>query len=308
MKRRSFMENLGKPDMPAWIEDMLPAGIHRKDVDVHGQLMHVMEWGGGMPVLMLHGNPTWGFLYRKIVYLLRDMPLHCIVPDLIGLGFSSKPRSMNDHSLINHASWLGSFIDSLGLEGMILVCQDWGGPIGVRTFADRPHLLKGLVVLNTALRPPHQGFRPTLFHRFSNLPFISDFVFRLLGFPQNVLHKIQGDPSSIQGKVAQAYRYPLRHISDRIAPLALARMVPSSLTHPSIKELKVCEEFIRTFQGPSAIVWGEKDPILGRALRRMRELMPDASVQRTKAGHFIQEEEPDAIAQAIREVYKYSKT
>ncbi len=73
------MEDLRKPDMPAWIEDMLPAGVHRKAVDVGGQLMHVMEWGEGMPVLMLHGNPTWGFLYRKIVYLLRDMPLtlHC---------------------------------------------------------------------------------------------------------------------------------------------------------------------------------------------------------------------------------------
>jgi cis-3-alkyl-4-acyloxetan-2-one decarboxylase len=302
------MEDIRKPDIPTWIEDMLPAGVHRKVVDVGGQLMHVMEWGKGMPVLMLHGNPTWGFLYRKIVHLLKDMPLHCIVPDIIGLGFSSKPRSFKDHSFINHASWLGSFVDSSGLEGMILVCQDWGGPIGVRALADRPHLLKGLVVLNTALRPPHQGFRPTLFHRFSNLPFISDFVFRLLGFPQNVLHMTQGDPSSIQGKVARAYRYPLRHISDRIAPLALARMVPSSLTHPSVKELTVCEEFIRTFHGPGAIVWGEKDPILGRVLRRTMELMPEAPVQHTKAGHFIQEEEPNAIAQAITEVYKHCKT
>jgi cis-3-alkyl-4-acyloxetan-2-one decarboxylase len=255
-------------------------------------------------VLMLHGNPTWGFLYRKIVHLLKDMPLHCIVPDLIGLGFSTKPRSLKEHSLVSHASWLGSFIDSLGTEGLILVCQDWGGPIGVRALADRPHLLKGLVVLNTALRPPHQGFRPTAFHRFSNLPIISDFVFRVLGFPQNVLSKTQGDPSSIAGTVAQAYRYPLRHIADRVAPLALARMVPSSLTHPSVQELQVCEEFIRGFKGPGAIVWGEKDPILGRVLRRTIELLPDAPVTRTKAGHFIQEEEPAAIARAITEVYE----
>ncbi|HVN72761.1 MAG TPA: alpha/beta fold hydrolase [Desulfomonilia bacterium] len=299
------MQTLVKPDMPDWINDMLPEGVSRKVVDVGGQLMHVMEWGEGMPVLMLHGNPTWGFLYRKIVHHLRDMQLHCIVPDLIGLGFSGKPRSMKDHSLLNHAAWLGSFVDSLSLDGMILVCQDWGGPIGVRTMADRPHLLKGLVVLNTALRPPHQGFRPTLFHRFSNLPLISDFVFRLLGFPQNILHRVQGDPSSIQGKVAQAYRYPLRRISDRIAPLALARMVPSSLTHPSVRELEVCEGFIRTFKGPGAMVWGDKDPILGRVLKRMTELMPDAPVQRTNAGHFIQEEEPEAIAGAIREVYRH---
>jgi haloalkane dehalogenase len=230
--------------------------------------------------------------------------MHCIVPDLIGLGFSSKPKVLKEHSLINHASWMGSFIDSLGPDGLILVCQDWGGPIGVRALADRPQLLKGLVVLNTALRPPHQGFRPTAFHRFSNLPIISDFVFRILGFPQNILYKTQGDPSTIQGKVARAYRYPLRRIADRIAPLALARMVPSSLTHPSVQALQVCEEFIRGFKGPGSIVWGEKDPILGRVLRRMVELLPDAKVTRTKAGHFIQEEEPETIARAITEVYE----
>ena len=301
------MEDSGIPYMPAWIEEMLPAGVGRRLIDVGGQSMHVMEWGTGMPVLMLHGNPTWGFLYRKIVHLLGDMPLRCIVPDLIGLGFSSKPRTFGEHTLASHAAWLGSCIDALGLEEVILVCQDWGGPIGVRALADRSHLLKGLIVLNTALRPPHPGFRPTLFHRFSNLPLVSDFVFRILGFPQNVLHRTQGDPSSISGPVARAYRYPLRRISDRIAPLALARMVPSSLNHPSVRELTVCEELIRAFPGPCRIVWGEKDPILGRALKRMMEILPHAPVQRTRAGHFIQEEEPEAIARAVREVYENCK-
>lgn len=297
------MEDRATPAMPFWIEEMLPQGVRRRSIDVGGQPMHVMEWGKGFPVLMLHGNPTWGFLYRRIVGLLRDSPFRCIAPDLIGLGFSGKPRAMSDHTLKRHASWLGSLIDSLGLEGLILACQDWGGPIGVRALADRPHLLKGLVVMNTALGPPSPNFRPTLFHRFSNLPVVSDFVFKVLGFPQNVLHKTQGDPASIRGNVARAYRYPLRHMADRTAPLALARMVPSSLTHPSIPELTVCERFIRSFSGPGAIVWGGKDPILGRALHRVVDLLPDAPLTRTKAGHFIQEEEPAAIAQAIRDVH-----
>jgi cis-3-alkyl-4-acyloxetan-2-one decarboxylase len=301
------MEDLLTPAMPDWISDMLPEGVRRRAVHIGDQRMHVMEWGQGMPVLMLHGNPTWGFLYRKVAHLLKDLPFHCIAPDLIGLGFSSKPQSLKEHSLLNHASWMGSFIDSLAIEGLILVCQDWGGPIGVRALADRGHLVKGLVVLNTALRPPHQGFHPTAFHRFSNLPLISDFVFRILGFPQNVLAKTQGDPSSIAGTVAKAYRYPLRRIAERAAPLALARMVPSSLTHPSIPGLQVCEEFIQGYKGPAAVVWGEKDPILGRALRRLMEILPDAPVTRTKAGHFIQEEEPAAIARAITEVYERSQ-
>ncbi len=289
------------PGLPGWIEKQLPAGIRRYVVPVGDKRLHVMESGSGFPVLMLHGNPTWSFLYRKIMDRLAGVPFRCIAPDLVGLGFSTKTGA-DAHTLPNHAGWIGKLIDALELDQLIFVGQDWGGPIGVRALADRPEKLVGLVLMNTAVIPPRQDFKPTTFHRFSNMPIISDLVFRGFGFPLNILHKVQGDPDSIRGDVARAYRYPLKRFRDNAAPLALARMVPNSVDHPSVAELAECRNFMSGFNGPAEFVWGKKDPILGRALKRMRSVLPDAPVTETEAGHFLQEEVPDEIAAAIRRV------
>ena len=270
--------------------------------------MHVTEAGQGFPVLMLHGNPTWGILYRRIMDRLAGEEIRCIAPDLIGLGFSSKPREMADHTLENHARWIGALIDALNVKGLVFVGQDWGAPIGLRALADRQHLLKGLVILNTAIAPPKPGFTPTWFHKFSQMPVISDIVFRGFGFPQNIIHRVQGNPATISGNTARAYKYPLRKFSENMAPLALARMVPDSLTHPSVGGLRKSGALAGAFKGPAEIVWGDKDPILGRAFKRVRALLPDAGVTRTRAGHFLQEEVPDEIAAAIRKVVQRLNT
>ncbi len=288
------------PDMPFWISKMLPPNNIRYAVEVGDQQqMHVMETGQGVPVLMMHGNPTWSFLYRRIMARLADAEIRCITPDLIGLGFSSKPRSFQQHTLENHARWLGNLIDQLDLDGFVFVGQDWGGPIGLRAFADRPHLLKGMVILNTAVTPPNPDFKPTAFHRFSRIPILSDMAFRIFGFPQNILHKVQTNPNSISGNIARAYQYPLRRFRDNLAPLALARMVPDALDHPSVQGLGKCRELIGSFSGPCEIIWGTKDPILGRSLKRVRAVLPHARVIETNAGHFIQEEKPVLIAEAV---------
>lgn len=286
--------------MPPWLTAMLPHDVQRYCVDVGSYRMHVMERGSGRPVLLLHGNPTWGFLYRKVAAALSQEPLRLIMPDLIGLGFSEKPRRLAEHQLEHHGAWIGALIDTLDLQGLVFVGQDWGGPIGLHTLRERAGRVAGMVILNTVVGPPRDSFRPTTFHRFSQMPVLSDLAFRVAGFPQNVLAMAQGDRRSIRGRVARAYRYPLRHIRDRIAPLGLARMVPDSNQHGSIPALRACEDFVRTYQGPAAIVWGERDPILGRALGRVQAMFPQAPVTRTRAGHFLQEEVPDDIAAAIR--------
>jgi len=289
------------PALPSWIEKQLPEGIRRYGVDVGEHRLHVMETGDGFPVLMLHGNPMWGFLYRKIMAALAGAPIRCIAPDLAGLGFSTRP-AFDAHTLRNHARWIGGLIDALDIDRLVFVGQDWGGPIGLRALADQPEKLAGLVLMNTGVMPPRPDFKPTAFHRFANMPVISDIVFRGLGFPQVMLHKVQGDPASIRGDVARAYRYPLQRYRDNAAPLALARMVPGRLDHPSVAELEICRQLISGFKGPVELVWGKKDPILGRVLKRVREILPDAPVTETGAGHFLQEEVPDQIAGALRRV------
>lgn len=298
------MERLPAPPLPGWIERQLPPGLRRYRVDVGGPLMHVMEAGDGLPVLLLHGNPTWGFLYRKVAAELAGEPVRLVIPDLVGLGLSDKPRSASAHRLENHARWLGALLDGLALERLVFVGQDWGGPVGLRALADRPGLAKGLVILNTVVGPPRPGFRPTAFHRFARLPILSDVAFRLLGFPQIALHRVQGDPASIRGDVARAYRWPLRGLRTNVAPLALARMVPDSSEHPSVEPLRKCHAFVESFEGPVAVVWGRRDPVLGRVGRWIEKLLPKARFTWTEAGHFLQEEVPGEIADAIRAVVR----
>jgi haloalkane dehalogenase len=261
--------------------------------------MHVMEWGEGPPVLLQHGNPTWGFLYRKVVAALVGSGLRLILPDLVGLGFSDKPTA-EAHRLEEHARWLGALLDQMKLERLVFVAHDWGGPIGLRALADRPGRLRGLVILNTVVGPPRPGFRPSTFHRLARLPLVSTLVFRGLGFPQRALHLVQGDPASIRGDVARAYRFPLRGLRRNAAPLALARMVPNTLAHPSIEPLRRAQAVVEGFTGPAAIVWGDRDPVLGRVRSWIERLLPNARVTRTAAGHFLQEEVPAEIADAVR--------
>jgi haloalkane dehalogenase len=294
------MERLPPPPLPDFIARALP--FARSIVPAGGFRFHVMEAGEGPPVVLLHGNPTWGFLWREVAIRLAGARLRLVMPDLIGLGLSEKPRGAAFHTLENHARAVGALLDVVAPGPLLLVLHDWGGPIALAAMADRPGRLAGLVVTNTGVSPPRPGRRPTPFHRFANLPVASDLAFRLLGFPQNVLHLAQADRRSMAGDVGRAYRWPLRRIADRSAPLALARMVPVRADHPSVAPLRRSLEVASSFEGPAAIVWGERDPVLGRALRGVAEALPRAAVTRVQAGHYPQEETPGPIADAVLDV------
>jgi haloalkane dehalogenase len=261
-----------------------------------------MEAGEGSAVVFLHGNPTWGFLWRNVARRLAAAPLRLVMPDLVGLGLSEKPRDPGFHTLENHARIVGALLDVVAPGPLVLVLHDWGGPIGLAAMAERQGRLAGLVVTNTGVGPPRPTTRPTPFHRFANLPVVSDLAFRLLGFPQNALHLAQADRRSIRGDVARAYRWPLRRIADRTAPLAFARMVPLGPDHPSMAPLGRAFAVAKAFAGPAAIVWGDRDPVLGRALRGVAGALPAATVTRVIAGHYPQEETPGPIADAVLDV------
>jgi cis-3-alkyl-4-acyloxetan-2-one decarboxylase len=293
---------LPAPAMPRSIARQLP--FERYAIDVGGARMHVMEHGRGLPVVCLHGNPTWGYLWRKVALRLDPTRYRVIMPDLVGLGFSDKPRAASAHTLDNHIRWFGALLDRLALDRLVFAGQDWGGPIGFGALAERPDLARGLVVLNTVISPPRPDFRPTWFHRLAKLPLLSDALFRLAAFPQAYLAAFgiaqgQGDRASIDLRATFAYVAPLVDPRHNVAPLALARMVPDSLAHPSNAALTRVHRFVSAFHGPTAIVWGRRDPILGRVLGWVEKQLPHARVWRTDAGHFLQEEVPDEIAQGV---------
>ena len=293
------MERLPAPELPDWLEAQLP--FERSLVEVgDGLRIHVMEQGQGRPVILFHGNPTWGYLYRRVAAELADEPFRLIMPDLIGLGFSDHCEP-DDHTLENHSRWMASLVDQLELERPIVVVQDWGGPIGLGAFSKFPGLIAGLVVMNTGIGPPRPGFKPTTFHRFFSSG-LGAWTTRNLGFPQRSLWFAQGDKSSMRGEVARAYRYPLRRKFGNEAVTALVRMVPDTMEHPTVEPMGDIQTFVESYDGPAAIVWGDRDPVIGRLRNRVSRLLPQAPVTSTDAGHFLQEEVPAEIATAIREV------
>ncbi|MBX7194660.1 MAG: alpha/beta fold hydrolase [Sandaracinaceae bacterium] len=316
------------PLLPPFVAALLPyrRGIARVETDA----LHFVDEGARADraqtaVLLFHGNPTWSFLWRHVIAQLLAAEgcerVRVIAPDLLGLGLSDKPRSPSTHTVALHVSRMHALVEGL-LEGtdargrVIVVGQDWGGPIGAGVAkeleARRPGSVASMLFANTSVLVPARPFRPKAFHRFSQTPVISDLVFRGLGFPvfspsRLGLAGVQGDRSSISGDVARAYRFPLRHLVDRAAPVGLARMVPDAEAHPSVPRLDEIGRFVEAFERPIGLVWGERDPILGRALERHvrtlgRALGGPAFVDRTSAGHFLQEEVPELLAARIAEL------
>lgn len=288
------------PDLPDWLDSQLPFDRYLLDVG-DGLRMHVMEQGEGKPIVLFHGNPTWGYLYRKVAAELAGEPYRLIMPDTVGLGFSDRASRRSQYNLANHVRWMGSLVGSLHLEDAVAVVQDWGGPIGLHAMSQHRGLMSGMVVMNTSLSAPKPGFKPTLFHRVFSTP-LGDFLSKYLGLPQRALGLAQGDRSSMSGIVRKSYTYPLRGKDDHQAVIELVRMVPDSMDHPSVPILETVGDFATSFEGPTAIVWGDRDPVLGRLRRRVSRQLPNASVTATDAGHFLQEEVPGEIAEAIRSV------
>ncbi|MBT8144327.1 MAG: alpha/beta fold hydrolase [Gammaproteobacteria bacterium] len=284
------------PPLPDWINAEFP--FSRRVFCNGPHRMHFVDEGSGPVVLLQHGNPMWSYLWRRVIARLIPGGVRVIAPDLIGLGLSSKPAATT-HTLDFHANQLTALVAALQPGPLTIVGQDWGGPIVGLLAARNPDWVRGAVFANTSLSQPRKPPRVTPFHRFANIPIASDIAFRIFNFPLPVLHKVQGDPDSLGAARKRPYRWALRRFADRTAPLALARMVPTQLQHPTVALMGEVEQWATTFAGPVRLVWGMRDPILGRSLHKTRELFPQAPVTETVAGHFLQEEVPMQLAEAI---------
>ena len=285
--------------IPSWLLDQLP--YKHSWIDV-GKTMHLMEKGQGKPIVMVHGNPMWGYLYKKVLDGLDDSRKY-IIPDLIGFGFSEK-ITLHEHSLEAHSNWMAKFFKSIKEERIGLVVHDWGGMIGIAGAMKAGKKIDGLVVMNTAITAPKDGFKPTWFHNLSQVPLISSVLFRGLNFPLSFLNRFAHVPGSFDSQTMKAYKYPFRKLKDNSGPLALARMVPNSMQHPSVPLEQEIEAYLQSYTGPAQIVWGMNDPVMWKLRRRTSRLLPQAKIVKTQAGHFVQEETPKEVIEAINEVFK----
>jgi haloalkane dehalogenase len=199
---------------------------------------------------------------------------------------------------------MAEFFSTIKEEKIGLVVHDWGGMIGIAGAMKAGKKIDGLVVMNTAITAPKDGFKPTWFHSLSQVPLISSFLFRGLNFPLSFLNRFAGVPESFDSQTMKAYKYPLKNFKDNCGPLALARMVPNSMHHPSVPLEQEIETYLSSYDGPAQIVWGMNDPVMWKLRRRTARLLPQAKVVKTQAGHFVQEETPTEVIKAIKEVFK----
>jgi haloalkane dehalogenase len=295
------MNNHSNNVIPEWLLRHLP--YNHYTIDVGKKNMHVMEKGNGKPIILVHGNPMWGYLYKKVLDQLDNTSARLIVPDLIGFGFSDKIK-IGEHSLEAHTEWMSNFFKTIKEDSIGLVIHDWGGMIGVAGAMRAGKKINGLVVMNTSVTAPKYGFNPTWFHNLSQMPIISDLLFRIFNFPQAYLGLFQGIPNSYSKEDLRSYKYPLRKFTDNIGPLALARMVPNNMSHPSVAIEKEVEEFLRSYKGPAEIVWGMNDSVMWKLRRRTERLFPQAKTVKTDAGHFVQQESPEKVVESMKKIFK----
>jgi len=267
-----------------------------------GIKIHMLEVGRGFPLFLQHGNPTSGLLYRKVADALGNEQFRILMPTLAGLGFSSKIPT-HQHTVENHVRWINQALSQLEIKELIFVGQDWGGPIGMGALAESPELLKGAVMLNTGLNAPREARDLSRAHALAKSPITGEILLEVVVSVFSQMHQAQGDPSSLPPEVVALYEQPLETAGNKKAPLTMMRMVPDSPLHPSAESMRKIESYTQTLDIPVEIVWGMNDPILGKALPVMKANFPDAPVTETAAGHFLQEEVPQEIAEAIQRVY-----
>jgi len=263
-----------------------------KYVEVEGLRMAYVVHGSGDPILMLHGEPTWSYLYRHMIPPLATLG-RVIVPDLIGFGRSDKPVATNAYSYKSHARWLRSFIEVLDLKEITLVCQDWGGSLGLRVLGEQPERFARLVAMNTGIStgdPRSEAFYK--WRRFSQRVESLD----IPGLMRNTLKQRQ-----LSDAEAAAYGAPFPSKEYQTAALVFPRLVPIRPDHPGAYENRLAIERLKTLDLPVLLPWGEEDAITKPAEPFLRSLFRNVAppLWIAGAGHFIQEDAGEEVAQCI---------
>lgn len=224
--------------LPQYAAKHLTEGYKSYFVEVEpGIKVHVLEVGTGFPVFMQHGNPTSGFLYRKIAKELPKDRLRLIMPTMVGLGFSSKVPA-SQHTVDNHMRWINGVLTQLKLTELVYSGQDWGGPVGMGALALSPDLIKGAVLLNTGFGAPTRDINLSIPHAVVKNPLLGELLLEGLFPIFDGMHRLQGDPDQFPADVADLYGRPVVESGNKKAPLAMMRMVPDGPNHPTTQALQ----------------------------------------------------------------------
>lgn len=257
--------------------------------------MHYVDEGAGAPVVMLHGNPTWSFLYRALIRQLAPA-CRCVAPDYIGFGRSDKPADAA-YGPAAQAARVEALITRLGLRELTLVAHDWGGPIALAYALRHPGTVRHLVLTNTWGWPLHRDLRVALFSRLAGSPLGRWAITRGNAFARVVMPLALAPQTRLPAAVWRHYRAPLATPSDRIGSWAFPRALLGAT--PWLTALWADRH--RLADLPMTLVWGLRDPAFrARHLRRWITAFPHARVRRLPTvGHYVPEEAPAAVARAV---------
>ena len=261
-----------------------------------GLRMAYVDEGTGPVVLLLHGEPSWSYLYRTMIPVLVDAGFRCVAPDLIGFGRSDKPTEPADHTYARHVEWLRSVLfDALDLTGVTLVCQDWGGLLGLRLVAEHGERFDRVVAANTGL-PDGQHRLPEPWWRFR------DFVARTEDLPVGLL-VARGCAEPMPPEVQAAYDAPFPDASYQAGARAFPDLIPQDPDNPASPDNQRAWQVLAGFDQPFLCAFSDQDPITAGADRPLRTRIPGAAGQPhttiTGAGHFLQEDRGEQLARVV---------
>ena len=258
------------------------------------RLAHVDE-GEGAPVVFMHGEPTWSFLWRKTMAPVLDAGFRCIAPDLPGFGRSDKPVDIDWYSYDRHVAAIAPLFEQLDLRGATMVVHDWGGPIGLRLAVEHAERFDRLVILDTGLFTGHQRMTEawTAFR---------DFVERTEDLPVGMLVRgaCKNDPGDA---VIAAYEAPYPNAASKAGARAFPLMIPRSPELPGAAEGQRVLDALREDTRPTLMLWADSDPVLPLATgERFAEAIGREKPRTIEnASHFLQEDAGAEIGRQIAE-------
>lgn len=265
-----------------------------------GLRLHYVDEGprDARPVLMMHGEPSWSFLYRHMIPPVSDAGFRVIAPDLIGFGKSDKPMNTADYSYTAHVDWMLDWFDSLDLSGVVLFCQDWGGLIGLRLVAARPDRFSAIVAGNTML-PTGEHTPPDAFLAWQQ------FSQTVPEFPTGKI--LQGATvRDLSDAEVAAYDAPYPDESYKAGARIFPALVPTSLDQDGAADNREAWKVFSAWDKPFVTCFSDQDPVTKGGDAVFQKLVPGTSGQPHRiieeGGHFLQEDKPDELAALILEV------